>query len=128
MTTATINPIVHVFSEINEGKYASVKHYEFIQVKNGTNQLSELLNISKNRNCAQSIPIYWLKIRNGKKWSKCLTGLFSTTEKNIYKGDTDKKKNLVLFKFSDNAKTLTVYLYPNYYTKDLSDLLPAIKD
>lgn len=125
---ATITPITHVFSEINEGKYASVKHYELQSVSNGTNQLSELLNISKNRNCAQSMPIYWLKIRNGKKWSKCITGLFSTTEKNIYKGDTEKKKNLVLFKFSDNAKTLTVYFYSSFYTKDLRNLLPTITD
>lgn len=125
---ATITPITHVFSEINEGKYASVKHYELQNVYNGTTQLTELINISKNRNCAQSMPIYWLKIRNGKKWSNCITGLFSTTEKNIYKGDTYKKKNLVLFKFSDNANTLTVYFYSDFYTKDLSDLLPTIKD
>ena len=125
---ATITPITHVFSEINEGKYASVKHYDLQSVSNGTTQLTEQLNISKNRICAQSMPIYWLKIRNGKKWSNCITGLFSTTEKNIYKGDTNKKKNLVLFKFSDNAKTLTVYYYSDFYTKDLSDLLPTIKD
>ena len=125
---ATITPITQVFSEINEGKYASVKHYELQSVLNGTTQLTEQLNISKNRNCAQSMPIYWLKVRNCKKWSNCITGLFSTTEKNIYKGDTNKKKNLVLFKFSDNAKTLTVYYYSDFYTKDLSDLLPTIKD
>lgn len=124
----SIIPTTHIYKEINEGKYASVKHYEIQKTINGVNQLSKLLNISKNRNCAQSMPMYWLKIRTEKKWSNCITGLFSTSEKNIFKGDTDKKKNLVLFKFSDNAKTLTVYLYPNYYTTDLSNLLTTIKD
>ena len=124
MGTAT--PITHVFSEINEGKYKSVKHYELINVQNGTTQLSQLINISKNQNCAQSMPNYWLKIKNGKKWSNCITGLFKTGVSNIYKGDKDRKKNLIVFKFSDNAKTLTAFFFKNYYTKDLSKVLSII--
>jgi hypothetical protein len=120
-------PITHVFSEINEGKYKGVKHYELIEVNNGTTQLTELINISKDRNCAQSMPDYWLRIRNGKKWSNCITGLFRTGFKNIFKGDTEKKKNLIVFKFTDNAKTLTVYFFKNYYTNDLSTVLTPIK-
>ena len=126
---ATITPITHVFSEINEGKHKTVKHYELIQVKNGSTKLTNLINVSTNQNCAQSTPIYWLKERGAKKWNRnYTTGLFKTCAKFIFKGDTDKKKNLVLFKFSDNAKTLTVYYYSDFYTKDLSDLLPTIID
>lgn len=126
---ATNKPITHVFSEINEGKYKSVKHYGLIKVSNGTARLTELINISKDRNCAYSMPDYWLKEMNSNKWSThCTTGLFKTGASLIYKGDTEKRKNLLLFKFSDNAKTLTVYYYPNYYTKDLSNLLPTITD
>jgi hypothetical protein len=124
MGTAT--PITHVFSEINEGKYKSVKHYELIEVNNGTTQLSQLINISKNQNCAQSMPDYWLKVRNGNKWSNCITGIFKTGFSNIYKGDTQKKKNLIVFKFSDNSKTLTVYFFKDYYTKYLSKFLQTI--
>jgi len=123
---ATVTPITHVFSEINEGKYKSVKHYELRQVQNGTSQLSQVINISKNQNCAQSMPDYWLKIKNGNKWSNCITGLFKTGVSNIYKGDKDRKKNLIVFKFSDNAKTLTAFFFKNYYTKDLSKVLSII--
>jgi len=121
-------PIIHVFSEINEGKFKGVKHYNLTQVKNGTTQLHEVINISKNRFFALSNPDYWLKFKDGKKWSKCITGLFKTSKKLIFKGDTDLKTNLLIFKFSDNAKTLTIYFYPDYYTTDLSDLLPTITD
>lgn len=123
---ATVKPITHVFSEINEGKFKSVKHYELKEVKNGTSQLSNQINISKNRNCAQSMPDYWLKIRNGKNWSNWITGLFKTGVSNIYKGDKDRKKHLIVFKFSDNAKILTAYFFTDYYTKDLSTILPII--
>ena len=119
---AMAKPITHVFSEINEGKYKSVKHYELIEVKNGTTQLSEQINISKDRNCAKSMPDYWLKIKNGNKWSKCITGLFKTGLKDIYRGDVDRKKHLVVFRFTDDASVLIIYYYENYYTDDLSNL------
>jgi hypothetical protein len=125
MTTAT--PVTHVFSEINEGKFKSVKHYELIEVQNGTTQLSEQINISKDRNCAQSMPDYWLKIKNGNKWSKCITGLFKTGYNNIFDGDLQKKKHLIIFKFSEDASTLTAYVFRDYYTNDLSKVLPLIK-
>jgi len=72
------------------------------------------------------MPDYWLKIKNGNKWSNCITGLFKTGVSNIYKGDKDRKKNLIVFKFSDNAKTLTAFFFKNYYTKDLSKVLSII--
>jgi hypothetical protein len=123
---ATNKPITHVFSEINEGIYKSVKHYELIKVKNGTTKLTEQINISKDRNCAQSMPDYWLKIRNGNKWSNCITGMFKTGITNIFKGDKDHKKHLIVFKFSNNAKTLTAYYFENFYTNDISKVLSLI--
>ena len=115
-------PITYIFKEINIGKYVSVKHYELETFNGTTNRLSNLLNISVNRNCAQSTPNYWLKKRDGKKWSGCLTGLFKTSSKNIFRGDLDNKKHLLLFKFSDDTETLTVYYFENYFTRDLSNL------
>lgn len=126
MESQQSKPVTHVFKEINEGKYKGVKHYELIEVLNGTTQLTELINISKDRNCAQSMPVYWLKIRNGKKWSNCITGLFKTGYNYIYKGDLQKKKHLILFKFSTDAKTLKAYVFENFYTKDISNVLPLI--
>lgn len=122
MATQKPTPVTHVYKEVNEGKYKSVKHYELLQC-NGTPIFSTLINVSTNQNCAQSMPDYWLKIREGNKWTKYITGLFKTPKKGIYKGDTQKKRNLVIFKFSDNANTLNIDFYPNFYTNDLSTFL-----
>lgn len=125
MGTAT--PITHVFSEINVGKFKSVKHYALIEIRNETTPLSKLINISEDRNCAKSTPDYWLKIKNSNKWSNCITGLFKTGLKNIYKGDTNKKKNLIVFIFSDNAKTLTIHFFKDYYTTNLNNVIKHFK-
>lgn len=119
-------PIIHIYKEVNKGKFKSVKHFDFVSVENGTNQLSESLNVSVNRNCALSLPDFWLKIRQGKKWSKCVTGLFKTNIKNIYKGDVNKRTHLLIFKFNAEVDTLTVYYFKNYFTADLSKVFPFI--
>lgn len=123
---ATVKPIIHIFSEVNVGKYKGVKHYELIRVLNGTTQLTERINISKDRNCAHSMPDYWLKVRNGNKWSNCITGLFKTGYTNLYKGDKNHKEHLILFKYSTDAKIITAYFFENYFTKDLSKVLHFI--
>lgn len=128
---ATQNPIIitHVYNEINKGKYRTVKHYEINDIKSGDAQFSNLINISKNRNCAQSMPEYWLKEHNGKKWNPfCTTGLFKTSKPNLFKGDKSKKKHLVIIKFSNNADTLTIYHFQNYYTTDLSNVWDFLVD
>jgi hypothetical protein len=109
MITATPKPILHIFKEYNIGNFKTTRHYKLETVSNGTNQFSDTLNVSKGRNCAQSMPDYWLQILQGNKWKKPhLSGLFKTSTNLIYRGDTNKKTNLLLFKFSDNAKTLTI--------------------
>ena len=90
MATQTPHPVTHIYKEINEGKFKSVKHYELIEC-NETAIFTTLINISKNQNCAQSMPIYWLKMREGKKWGRYITGLFKTHYPCTYKGDTKKK-------------------------------------
>jgi len=126
---ATQNPIIHVYNEVNKGKYKSTKHFELVEVINGKSQLSEMINLSKDRKFALSTPEYWLKTRQGNKWSKkALTGLFKTNRRFVYKGDENHRQHLLLFKFSDNAGTLTVYYFKNYYTKDLSKVLPFINE
>jgi hypothetical protein len=126
MATHIPTPVTYVYKEINEGKFTSVKHYELIEVKNGSTLLSNYVNISKDRMCAKSSPDYWLKIKVGKKWSSCLTGLFKTGIPNIYKGDTQRRRNLLVFKFSDNASRLTIYFFQDYFTKDLNNILHLI--
>lgn len=119
-------PTIHVYKELNKGKYKITQHYKIVEVKNGVSKLSELLNISKNRNFAQSTPEFWLKIKQGKKWSNYITGLFKIHLKDIYKGDVNKRKHLLIFKFNDKANILVVYYFNNYFTNDLSKVLPLI--
>lgn len=122
-------PTIHIFKEYNVGKYKSVKHYELITVLNGVSKLSNEVNVSKNRNFAKSMPDYWIKLKEGNKWSKNnLTGLFKTSENLTYKGDSEKKKNLLIFKFSDLGSTLTVYYFDNYYTVDLTSVFEHINN
>ena len=128
MATQIHIPITYIFKEINKGKYTSVKHYELVSFNGTTNHLSNLLNISKNRDCAQSKPDYWLKTKYGKKWSGCLTGLFKTTSSNIFRGDLEKKKHLLLFSFKKDVEILTVCCFENYFTLDLSKVLHFITE
>jgi hypothetical protein len=66
MATHIPNPVIHLFKEVNEGKYKSVRHYDLVSVRNGKTQLSEKVNLSKDRKFAQSMPDYWLKKKEGK--------------------------------------------------------------
>jgi len=120
-------PVTHIYKEVNKGKYKSTKHFELAEVKNGVCQLSEKINLSKNRNFALSMPDYWLKTRQTNKWSKkALTGLFKTNRRFVYKGDENHRQHLILFKFSSDAETLIIYYFKNYFTGDLSRVLPYI--
>jgi hypothetical protein len=120
MKTAT-NPVIQIYKEINVGKHTTVSHYELIET-NFKPLLSKLLHISNDRKCAKSSPVYWLRERRGNKWSPCLTGLFKTDSINIYKGDLEKKKHLIIFKFSEDNSLLTLYIFKNFYTRNLSTI------
>ena len=124
MATQKPQHSTYVFSEINVGKFKATKHYKLVSLDNPVNKLFSLVNISKDRNCAKSKPVYWFKIKQGKKYSNWLTGLFKTEIPLLFTGDLAKRKHLILFKFSDNADTLTIKYFENYYTKDLTNLLP----
>ncbi|WP_298527837.1 hypothetical protein [uncultured Christiangramia sp.] len=127
MATKYPNPIIHTYREINPGKYRSVKHYELKNLSGGANQLSETLNIQKDRQFAKSMPEYWLKKRIGKKWSKPVTGLFQTEIENIYFGDSDYKKNLIFVHFSENQDEVTIFYYKEFYTRDRDDLVYSVQ-
>ncbi len=120
------HPVTHIFKEVNKGKYRSVKHFELQEVINGNSLLSEAINISKNRNYALSMPHYWLKIKQGKKWSNCITGLFKTEAKNVYHGDVNKKQHLLLFEFSNDAETVVIHYYQNFFTSNISNLVKQL--
>ena len=121
-------PTIHIFKEFNVGKYRSVKHFELLEIKNGNNLLTTKINLSKDRGFAKSNPDYWVKIWKGNKWSeKTLTGLFKTKTPNVFFGYKGKKEHLILFKFSNDSITITVYYFENFFTNDLTKVLGFIK-
>ena len=128
MGTAT-KPIVLKYNATNLGKFKGTTKYQLETATSGNlngTDLTELLNVSTNQDCANSKPIYWLQIRGATKWVKPYsTGLFKTEFQNIYKGDTQKRRNKLIFVFSELRQILTVYYfkdlnYPNFYKADLS--------
>lgn len=127
MATHTPTPIVCKFLEINKGKHRTVRHYEPTIGKTEKGIFSNLINLSNNRAFAKSMPQYWVKCKEGKKWSSPITGLFTTNVENIYKGDINHKTNLLLMRFSEDGSTIIAYLYLNYFTRDISALLAKIK-
>lgn len=116
------HPIILEYSETNIGKYRSVRHYQ--STNKELELLSPLLNISKDRKCAKSSPIYWLQTHNGKNWVKPrLTGLFKTKVPNTYYGDINinrVKTHLLLFEFSEDMPSLKVFYFKDYHSKDVS--------
>ncbi len=126
MNTYIPKPLVCVFAEVNKGKHRTVRHYDPIMGNTNKGIFSDLINISNNRAFAKSSPKYWVKCREGNKWGSPVTGLFKTEFDNIFVGDIDHKTNLLVMKFSDDGSTITAYLYQNYYTRDLKELLRRI--
>ena len=121
-------PSTHIYQEINEGKFKTTKHYQLVEVENGTQKLTDLINIVVDRGFAKSAPAFWLKIRNGKRWAN-FTGLFKTSTPGLYfadKGNNNRKEDLLIVKLSNYERDLTVYYFKGYYTANLSEVLILI--
>lgn len=121
-------PTTHIYKEINEGKYKTIKHYQLVEVENGTQKLTDLINIVVDRGFAKSAPNFWLKIRVGKRWVN-FTGLFKTSSPGLYfadKGNNNRKEDLLIVKLSNYERDLTVYYFKGYYTANLSEVLRII--
>lgn len=73
---------------------------------------------------------YFLKIRNGKHWSKTTTSGLLTTHKNLlYYGDIAKnvngvfkKTHLLIFKFNRVGTQLKIDVYKNFYPRNSTEL------
>ncbi|MCM8568875.1 hypothetical protein NE848_05770 [Gramella jeungdoensis] len=119
-------PIIHTYTEINKGKYRSVRHFELKTVKNGKSVLSDRINLQKDRQFAKSFPKYWLKIRKGKKWSRPITGLFDTDRPNLFHGDSQYKKHLIIVHIPNQSGQVSIYYFQNYFTLNHADIVTQI--
>ncbi len=128
-TTGNIpKPTTHIYKEINEGKFKTTKHYQLVEVENGNQKLTDLINIVVDRGFAKSAPNFWLKIRTDKRWEN-FTGLFKTSIPGIYfadKGCNNRKEDLLIVKLSNYERDMKVYYFRNYYTANLSGVLKLI--
>jgi hypothetical protein len=126
MATATIPvPDVMQFKLDTDKQFKEVRHYELID---GKETLSNKINIGINRGFSKALYTYSLKIRLGNKWSNQITGLFPTHDPDIFYGDTNGKKNLVLIRFFNDGKRLKAYYFTDYYTGRIADFLKIFKD
>ena len=115
-------PYIYVYKEINEGKYKTVKHYQLQGLTVLKNPITDKINISKDRNFANSKPDYWLKLKEGNKWGKPITGLFKTSIPFVYRGDHLNRKHLILVHFAKEGKALKIYYFRNYFTGKLESI------
>lgn len=130
------NPIRCVF---NVSKiYNEVRHYESEISLKETVLLTDLINISKDRQFNNSKNVsYWLKIRQNNKWSSAITGLKTTHIPLVYYGDIaikingiNKPTHLLIFQFEPGGKRVVIYLFNNFYpqnTQELNQLLNKLK-
>lgn len=120
-------PTIHIFKEFNVGKTATTRYYKLEQTINGISLLTKEIKIENDRKFAKSKPVFWTSLRVNNKWqTPRLTGLFKTPYKNIYIGDTEFKRNLLVFKFSVDAQSLKVYYFKDYYTRNLREIFNSI--
>lgn len=121
-------PTTHIYKEINEGKFKTTKHYELVEVENGTQKLSDLIKIVVDRGFAKSAPSFWFRVRIGKRFEN-FTGLFKTNTPGLYfadKGKDNRKEDLLIVKLSNCERDMTVYYFKGYYTANLSEVLKLI--
>lgn len=124
----TRQPIRHIYTVCKV--FETVRHYELIEVSNGTAILTPKININKDRQYSNAKDVlYWLKLFENKKWTTVVTGLKVTQNKRLYYGDLTKtyngkktKTNLLIFVFTNDS--LFVDVFPCYYPESvLNDIL-----
>lgn len=121
-----MKPIIQKYKEINVGKFQSVKHFEMTYC-NGNEILTNLVNISKDRQFAKSSPTFWLKNHDGKKWTDFITGLFQVPNREgVFFGDLRRKKDLLIMYLREtvSGQEIVFYVYRNNFpfNKNLTPL------
>lgn len=110
--------VTHIFKVSHEVKSYSV--FEIYQLKSSINLLTEILRIEvfNGKSNAYGIEKY-LRLRTTSNWatSEKVTGLRPTAIKNIFEGNrvVNGKRNLLIFVFSDDYKTLRIDVYRSFY-------------
>lgn len=105
--------------------YTTTRHYTLTQ---GCDLYTQQINLSINRGYSKALYTYSLRVRQNGKWSPQITGLFATQDPNIYYGDTENKKNLLIVRFFAHGTRLRLYHFSGFYTRRTTDFLKAFKE
>ena len=123
---ATIpTPDVMQFNLDTGNLFKEVRHYNLAE---GKETLSNKLNIGINRGFSKAIYKYSVKIRLANKWSKQITGLYSTHDQDLFYGDTINRKNLLLARFKDNGNQLEVCYFKDFCPTALQAFINKFND
>lgn len=120
-------PTILKFTEINIGKYKTTKHFDLVYSNTKTPPTTKA-HIVSDRQFAKSLPDYWLSYRVGKRWKR-VTGLFKVGKTSYFKGDigcNNIKEHLIIFKFGDDIRDITIYTFNNYYSKGVKSVINFI--
>lgn len=120
----------HIFDLTHEVKSYSVFTRNSVKSSN-IQLLTEILRIElyRGKSNAKGIETY-LRLRTSTNWQTCeqVTGLRPTKNRNVFYGDrkVNGKRNLLVFEYLDNGKTLKIDVYRAFYPntpKILQDIL-----
>lgn len=120
----------HIFDLTHEVKSYSVFTYNFTKSSN-IQLLTETLRIELygGKSNATNIETY-LRLRTSTNWQTCekVTGLRPTKSSSVFYGNRkiNGKRNLLVFEYLDNGKTLKIDVYRAFYPntpKILQDIL-----
>lgn len=121
-------PTILKFTEINIGNFKTTKHFDLVY-SNTKTPPTKKAHIVSDRQFARSLPDYWLSYRVGKRWKR-ITGLFKVGKTSYFKGDIGRNNNkvhLIIFKFGDTVRDITIYTFNDYYSKDVESVIDLIK-
>ena len=108
------------FKHDTSKNFTEVRHY---LLQKGPETFSKTINISINRGYSKANYTYSLRIWNGSKWSKQVTGLYPTKDPLLFYGDTKNKSNLILLQFLNDGDLVRLYFFPGFYTRRITDFL-----
>ena len=109
----------HVYDLTHEVKTYNV-YTRNVTLSSQINLLTDIVRIENYNGKSNAYGIEkYLRLRTSSSWLKSekVTGLRLTTIKNIFEGNriVNGKKNLLLFIFSDDFKTLRIDVYRSFY-------------
>jgi hypothetical protein len=121
-------PIMHTFRRTQY--FSTVSHYDLSELIGGNTLLTDQISISRNRNFSKPDPEYYLSPRSN-SFSVNLIGLYTTAIDGILIGyirKNHKKVDTILVQLTDQERTVKIYYFKKYHSKDIRPLLSLLME